>query len=175
MKISMYTMAVDSFKPMLQSLAEILDKGAAHAKEKPFDLMNARLAPDMFTLARQVQMACDYADGSVARLIGAEPPHHDDDEKTVDDLKARIARASAYVENADPAAFADAEERQCDFPMPNTDKVIAMNGLQFLRAWALPHFYFHVVTAYGILRHNGVNIGKPDYLSQVSVFIRPVA
>ena len=96
------------------------------------------------------------------------------DEKTIVDLKARIAKTVAYLRSLPAAAFEGAEDRDCTIPIPNDPKlVIAMNGLQFLRCWALPHFYFHVVTAYDILRHNGVVIGKQDYLSQVGAFVRP--
>jgi hypothetical protein len=172
MKISMRTMAVDSFVPMLESLSAILDRGAAHAKDKKLDLVNARLAPDMYTLTRQVQLACDHAKGGVARLMGQEPPRCEDNEKSMADLKERIAKTVDHVKSAEPAAFEGAEDRDCSIPIAN-DMVIAMNGLQFLRAWALPHFYFHLVTAYDILRHHGVVIGKQDYLSQVGAFIRP--
>jgi hypothetical protein len=172
MKISMHTMAVDSFVPMLESLSAILDKGAAHARDKKLDLVNARLAPDMYTLAQQVQLACDHAKDGVARLLGKEPPRFENTDKTIDDLTARIASVVDYLRRAEPAAFEGAEDRDCSIPIPN-DTVIAMNGLQYLRAWALPHFYFHLVTAYDILRHNGAGIGKQDYLSQVGAFIRP--
>jgi uncharacterized protein len=172
MTISMYAMAVDSFVPMLESLSKILDKGAAYAADKKLDPSNARLAPDMYTLVQQVQIACDAAKGGVARLMGKEPPRFEDDEKTFGDLKARIAKTIDYVKTADAAAFKDAEERNCAIPLPG-DMECAMNGLQFLRGWALPNFYFHVVTAYDILRNNGVAIGKADYLSQVGPFIRP--
>jgi hypothetical protein len=172
MKISMHTMAVDSFVPMLESLSAILDKGAAHAKDSKTDLLNARLAPDMYTLAQQVQLACDHAKDGVSRLMGKEAPRFENPEKTIDDLKARIARTVDFLKSAEPAAFEGAEDRDCSIPIPN-EMVIAMNGLQYLRAWALPHFYFHVVTAHDILRHNGAGIGKQDYLSQVGPFIRP--
>jgi hypothetical protein len=172
MKISIHTMAMDSFVPMLESLSAVLDKGAAHAQDQRLGLMTARLAPDMYTLAQQVQIACDHAKDGVARLVGEEPPRFESNEKTIDDLKARIAGTIDYLKSADAAAFEGAEDRDCSIPIPN-DMVIAMNGLQFLRAWALPHFYFHVVTAYDILRHHGVAIGKQDYLSQVGAFVRP--
>lgn len=171
MKISMHTMAVDSFVPMLESLSAVLDKGAAHAEDKKLDLVNARLAPDMYTLAQQVQIACDHAKDSVSRLMGKEPPHVENNEKTIDDLKIRIAKTVDQLKSADATAFEGSEDRDCSIPIPN-DMVIVMNGLEFIRAWALPHFYFHVVTAYDILRHNGVAIGKQDYLSQVGGFIR---
>jgi len=172
MKISMYTMAVNSVVPMLESLSAVLDKGAACAKENGLDLVNARLAPDMFTLAQQVRVACDQAKNGVARLMGVEPPRFEDNEQTIDELKDRIARTVAYLKSADAAAFEGAEDRACNIPLPN-NLVAAMNGLQFLQAWLLPNFYFHVVTAYDILRHSGVVIGKRDYLSHAGAFIRP--
>jgi len=138
MKVSMHTTAVDSFVPMLESLSAILDKGAAHAKDKKLDLVSARLAPDMYTLAQQVQLACDQAKDGVSRLMGKEPPHFENTEKTIDDLTARIARTVDHLKKAEPAAFEGAEDRDCSIPIPN-DMVIAMNGLQYLRAWALPH------------------------------------
>ena len=167
----MRTMAVDSFVPMLESLSAILDKGAASAKTTKLDLVNARLAPDMFTLAQQVQLACDHAKNAVSRLMGREPWPEDNHEKSLEDLRDRIAKTVEYLKAAEVAAFNDAEDRDCSIPLPN-NKVITMNGLQFLRAWALPHFYFHVATAYDILRHNQVVIGKQDYLSQVGDFVR---
>lgn len=175
MKISMHATAVDSFVPMLESLSQILDKSDAHAKAAKLDLVNARLAPDMYTLAQQVRLACDNASNGAARLCGQSAPARADDEKTIADLKARIAKTVAYLRSLPAEAFEGAEDRDCNIPIPNDPKlVIAMNGVQFLRCWALPHFYFHVVTAYDILRHNGVVIGKRDYLSQVGAFIRPV-
>jgi uncharacterized protein len=172
MKISMHSMAVDSFVPMLESLSAILDKGAAHAEDKQLDLMNARLAPDMYTLAQQVQQACYFADNGVSRLIGEKPLATENSEKTIDDLKTRIARTVERIMSVNIAAFEGAEDRDCSVPIEN-NMIISMSGLRFLRAWALPHFYFHLVTAYDILRHVGVAIGKRDYLSQVGGFIHP--
>jgi len=172
MKISMHTMSVESFAPMLESLSAILDKGAAHAKDMKLDLVNARLAPDMYTLSQQVQIACDHANNCIACLVGKEPYHSERNETTIDDLKTRIAKTIENLKSAEAADFEGAEDRDCSVPGPN-GMVFAMNGLQFLRAWALPHFYFHVVTAYDILRHNGVVIRKQDYLSQVGAFMRP--
>jgi uncharacterized protein len=172
MRISMHTMSVDSFVPMLESLSAILDKAAAFSKTTGLDLVNARLAPDMFTLAQQVQLACDHARNGVSRLMGRSPsPVVENREKNLDDLRDRIANAVEYLKLSEAAAFDGAEDRDCSIPLPN-NKVINMDGLQFLRAWALPHFYFHVVTAYDILRHNQVAVGKQDYLSQVGGFIR---
>ena len=171
MKISMHTMAIDSFVPMLKSLSAILGKGAEYAKTTRVDLVNARLAPDMFTLAQQVQLACDHARDGVARLTGRKPRPVGNHAKSLEDLRDRIANAVEYLELLEVGDFDGAEDRDCSIPLPD-NKVIEMNGLQFLRAWALPHFYFHVVTAYDILRHEQVLIGKQDYLSQVGGFIR---
>jgi hypothetical protein len=173
--ISVYTMAIETFVPMLRSLSALLDKGAQHASAKHLDsavLVNARLAPDMFPLVKQVQVACDQAKNSTARLMGQEPPRFEDTEQTFGELKVRIARTIDYLQSAPAAAFDGAENRDLRIPLPN-NLVLEMNGLQFLRDWTLPHFYFHVVTAYDILRHNGVEIGKRDYLSHVAGAIRP--
>jgi hypothetical protein len=172
MNISMHDMSVGSFVPMLESLFAILDKGSAQAEGSARDLMNARLPPDMYTLTQQVRLACNHAKDCVSALMGQVPPAFADDEETLDDLNRRIARTVDYVKGAEASAFAGAEERDCSIPIPN-NMVIAMNGLEFLRSWSLPHFYFHLVTAYDILRHRGVAIGKQDYLSQVGAFIRP--
>ncbi len=173
MTFSLHDMARDTFVPMLQSLSEILDKGAAHAESAKLDLVNARLAPDMFTLAQQVQQACHAAKDSISRLTGKGAAVMDDAETTFAGFKAQIARTIEFVRGAAAAAFAGAEERDCSIDVPGGNMVIEMNGVRLLRSWSLPHFYFHVVTAYDILRHNGVNIGKKDYLSQVGAFVRP--
>jgi hypothetical protein len=160
---------------MLKSLSNILDKGAEHAsarKSDPAALVNARLAPDMYTLAQQVQIACDQAKDATARLTGQDAPQFENIEKTIDELKARIAKTIDYLQSVRAAAFKGAEDRKIIIPIPENNMEFEMNGLQFLRDWALPHFYFHVVTAYDILRHNGVDIGKRDYLSQVGGYIR---
>ena len=172
MKISMQTMALDSFVPMLTSLAAILDKASAFAAENGIDLPNARLAPDMYTLGQQVQLACDYARNGTARLTGRRPATARNDEKTLDDLKARVLATVTALKRAKPEAFVGAEKRDCSIAL-SPELTIEMDGLRFLRAWALPHFYFHLVTTYNILRHNGVVIGKQDYLAQVGGFIRP--
>ena len=174
MKLSIYAIAVETFVPMLRSLSALLDKGARHASAKNLDpavLVNARLAPDMYPLLKQVQIACDHAKNCAARLIGDEPPVFEDNEQTLDQLKARIAKTIDYLQSLRPAAFEGAEDRELKIPLMNTLRLEA-DGLQFLRDWTLPHFYFHVVTAYDILRHNGVEIGKRDYLSQVASLIR---
>jgi uncharacterized protein len=174
-KISIYTTAIETFVPMLRSLSNLLDKGAEHARANKSDsaaLVNARLAPDMYTLAQQVQLACDHAKDSTARLCGQDPPPFENDEKTLEELKARIARTIDYVQSEPATAFEGAENRDIRIPIPPMNGEFQMDGFQFLRDWALPHFYFHVVTAYDILRHSGVEIGKRDYLSQVAKYIR---
>jgi hypothetical protein len=189
MKTSIYAMAVKTYVPMLRSLSHVLDQGAEHARAKKSDaadLVNARLAPDMYPLAQQVQLACDQAGDSTARLSGQDAPQFENDEKTLEDLKVRIDQTLKYVENVRPDAFDGAEDRpitipipenNIDFrpitiPIPENNIDFEMNGLQYLRDWALPHFYFHLVTAYGILRHQGVDIGKRDYMNQVAKYIR---
>lgn len=174
MAFSVYALAIETFVPMLGSLSKILDKAGQYASAKKFDsavLVNARLAPDMFPLARQVQIAGDHAKNGTARLMGQEPPRFEDNEQTLDELKARIARTVDYLKGARPAAFEGAEDRDIKLSLPG-DLVLEMKGFQFLRDWTLPHFYFHVATAYDILRHNGLDIGKRDYLSHVGAFVR---
>ncbi|GLR67829.1 hypothetical protein GCM10010909_25100 [Acidocella aquatica] len=172
MTISMYGMSVGSFVPVLESLSGILGKGAAHGRENSLDLANARLAPDMFTLKQQVQIACEHARSCVLRLTGQAVPAFGFTEAGMEDLQAGIAAAIAFLKGVDAAAFEGAETRAITIELPG-DLVIAMDGVQLLQAWALPNFYFHVVTAYDILRHNGVSIGKKDYLSQIAPLIRP--
>jgi uncharacterized protein len=177
MKISMQNMAIDSFAPVLQSLSRILDKAAAHETAAKIELANARLTPDMYTLAQQVRIACFQARDCVARLTGKEPPvlapsPTEHDEQTIGDLKARIANTIIKLASAEAADFEGSEDRDCSIEIPNGGGVIVMNGLQYLRSWALPHFYFHVVTAYDILRHHGVELGKKDYMGHVGAFIR---
>ncbi len=167
MKISMHTMSVEAFVPTLTGLSKILDKAAQHAAAKKFDpsvLVNARLAPDMFPFVKQVQIACDFAKNSTARLAGQEAPRFEDNEQTIDELKTRIAKTLDYVKSVRPDTFEGAEDRDIKLSFPN-GMSLEFKGLPFLRDWALPNFYFHAVTAYDILRHNGVDIGKRDYLN----------
>jgi uncharacterized protein len=172
MRISMHDMTTGSFVPMLESLSSVLHKGEEHAKATNIELVNARLAPDMFTLAQQVQQACHYAKDATSRLTGKGGAPMDGTETTFAGFKAQIRRAVDILRNAPAAAFDGAEDRDCSIEIPG-DLVIEMNGLRLLRSWSLPHFYFHVVTAYDILRHHGVVIGKQDYLGQVAGFIHP--
>jgi uncharacterized protein len=174
-KITTYALAIETFVPMLRSLSNILDKAAEHARAKKSDpalLVNSRLVPDMYTLAQQVQLACDHAKDSTARLLGREPTKVENDEKTLDELKARIAKTIEQLQHTNEAALAEAENREIRLPIPGMSAEFEMNGFQYLRDWALPHFYFHLVTAYDILRHCGVDIGKRDYMSHVGGYIR---
>ena len=165
MKISMHTMVVDQCAHMLGNLSTLLDKGAAYAEAKKFDatvLVNARLAPDMFPLAKQVQIASDMVKNGLARLAGQEAPKFEDTEKTIDELKARIAKTIDYVRSVPASALEGAEDR--DIKIPLRDRTLEMKGLPYVRQWVLPNFYFHAAMVYALLRHNGVEIGKPDWL-----------
>jgi uncharacterized protein len=165
MPITMYQASAPRFANILRNLSAILDKAQAHAEAKKLDaaaLTQARLFPDMYPLVRQVQIACDTAKGAVARLAGLEVPKHEDNEQTFAELKARIAKTLAFVESAKPAQIDGAEAREIVLKMRAGD--VKYNGLQYLLGQAWPNFYFHVTTAYNILRHNGVELGKRDYI-----------
>ncbi len=165
MPISMYQASAPRFASILRNLSAILDKAQAHAEAKKIDplaLTQARLFPDMFPLTRQVQIACDTAKGAVARLAGVEIPRHDDTEQTFAELKARIAKTLAFVESVKPAQIDGSDEKEVTLKMRGQD--VKLKGLQYLLGQAYPNFYFHVTTAYDILRHNGVELGKRDYI-----------
>ena len=165
MPLTMYQASAPRFANTLRNLSAILDKAQAHAEAKKLDpaaLTQARLFPDMFPLARQVQIACDTAKGAVARLAGLEVPKHEDTEQTFAELKARIAKTVDFVESAKPAHLDGAEEKEITLKMRSGD--VKYKGLQYLLGHAYPNFYFHVTTAYNILRHNGVELGKKDYI-----------
>jgi uncharacterized protein len=173
----MYAMSVGAFVPALGSLSGVLAKGLAHAKETGADLEAlavARLAPDMFTLAQQIDVACFQVRFGVATLAGLEPPGFRASETSFAGFERTIAEAIAYAEAAPEAAFAGVAERDLNVPLPQGGIALRMTGLQFLRDWVLPHFYFHVTTAYDILRTNGAPLGKLDYLSHVGYAIRPL-
>ena len=169
MKISVHALSVDVFAASLANLSTLLEKGAAHAAAKKFDpsvLVGARLAPDMFPLARQVQIACDIAKNSIARLAGLEPPKFEDNEKTIEELRARVARTVDYIKGIPASAFEAAEDRDIKVPA-GPERILEFKGLAFLQSWAIPNVFFHVATAYNILRHNGVEIGKRDFLGAI--------
>ena len=165
MKISMYSMSVETFLPMLTTLSALLEKALKHAAERKFEpavLVSARLAPDMLPLSRQIQIACDMAKNGSSRLAGQEPPRFEDNESTLEELRTRIARTVDHLKTVPPSSIDGSEDR--DIKIPLRDGMLEMKGLPFLRSWVLPNFYFHVVTTYAILRHNGIEIGKRDYL-----------
>ncbi len=165
---SLHDTAVPVFDSMLKNLSTLLDKALAHAQAKGYEpavLLQSRLAPDMFPLARQVQIATDAAKFGVARLTGVEAPKFADDETTFEQLKARIEKTRAFVAGVPRDAFEGAEARRVE--VPTRTATYAFDGRTFLLHWAMPNFYFHVVTAYDILRHNGVEVGKRDYLGPV--------
>lgn len=165
MTLSMYQASVPRFVNILGNLSNILDKAQAHIDAKKIDdatLTTYRLFPDMLPMAKQVQIACDGAKGVVARLAGLEIPVHEDNEKTLDDLKARIAKTIAFVQSVTPEQIDGTEDK--DIVTKRGDKETHYKGMQFLLGHAIPNFYFHVTTTYNILRHNGIEIGKRDYL-----------
>ncbi len=165
MAISMYQASVPVLVNSLRNLKNILVKGQAHADAKKIDhavFVNARLAPDMFPLSRQVQIATDMTKSCVARLSGAEPPKWDDTEKTFDELFARIDKAIEYAKGFKPAQLDGSEEREVVLKSPRGE--MKFKGQPFLVHFVLPNLYFHVTTAYNILRHNGVELGKMDYI-----------
>ena len=166
MTVSMYDASVPVIKQMLASLSELLAKAEAHAAEKkiePAALLQARLFPDMFPLARQVQIACDFAKSIPSRLAGIEVPAYDDTEQTFEQLQARIARTLALIDGIIPASFAGSETLQIVL-RPGSPKERTLDGKTYLLAYGLPQFFFHVTTAYALLRHNGVEVGKKDYM-----------
>ena len=143
MKITIHSIATETFVPMLRSLSNVLDKAAEHSrtcKSDPAALVNGRLAPDMYTLAQQVQLACDQANDATARLAGQDAPPFENNEKTIDDLKTRIAKTVDYVQHARADAFEGAEDRKIIIPIPENNMEFEMNGVQYLRDWALAHF-----------------------------------
>jgi hypothetical protein len=165
MKITMYDTLVPTANRMLGNLSNILDKAEAFAAARKIDgsvLLNSRLAPDMFPLTRQVQIASDMTKGAAARLSGTEIPKYDDNETTIAELKARIAKTLAFVNSIDAAKYAGSDERDVTLQARTGDR--HFKGLNYLRDYVLPNVYFHVTSAYAILRHNGVELGKNDFI-----------
>jgi len=161
----MYQASAPRLVNTLKNLSAILDKAQAHSEAKkiePASLTQFRLYPDMLPMKRQVQIACDTAKGAVARLAGVEVPKHEDTEETFPELKARIAKTVAFIETVKPAQIDGSEEKNIHLKLGPVE--VDWKGMQYLLGFALPNFYFHVVTAYDILRHNGVELGKRDYI-----------
>jgi uncharacterized protein len=165
MKISMYAMSHDVFKKSLTQLLHVMEKGVASAKARNFDsnvLAGTRLAPDMLSFTKQIQLTSDFAKNSLARLTGVDPPKFEDSESTMDELVARVKKTLEYVDTIPESALEGSETR--DIKIPLRDRTLEMKGLPYLQNWAIPNFFFHYVTAYNLLRHNGVDIGKRDFL-----------
>jgi uncharacterized protein len=165
-KISVHAMSVDLLANSLANLSHVLGKGHAHATARKIDptvLLNARLAPDMFPLTRQVQIASDIAKYGVARLAGVEAPKFEDKEQTFEELHARIARTIDFIKGVPGSALEGSEDRT--IKVPGRDRTLEFKGLEYLARYVIPNVLFHFTTAYGILRHNGVELGKGDFLT----------
>ena len=165
MTISMYQASAPRFIHSLKALSAILGKAQAHCEARKIDplvLTGARLYPDMFALVRQVQVACDAAKGAVARLAGVEIPKHEDAEKTFEELQARIMKTVDFIAGVKAAQIDGSEAKEIVLKLRGND--VTFKGLAYLLGFAWPNFYFHATTTYAILRHNGVEIGKGDFL-----------
>jgi uncharacterized protein len=162
----MYDASIPVFLQYLGALSRILKKAEAHCEAKKIDpavMLSQRLYPDMFALTRQVQVACDVAKGAGCRLSGTAIPSFPDEEKTFAELQARIAKTVDFLKSLDKKAFDDAATRDITFKAGSRD--VAFKGADYLGKWGFPNFFFHLTAAYGILRHNGVELGKSDYLA----------
>jgi uncharacterized protein len=170
--MSMSNASIPVFEIALNALSAILDKAETYAKAKSIDpavLLGARLFPDMFALARQVQSACDQAKNGGARLAGIDPPRYEDNEKTIAELKARIAKTIAFLRTLGARKIDESGDREITLPLgPNRGH---MKGADYLNHFALPNFFFHLTTAYDILRHSGVEIGKLDFIGAIPMRI----
>jgi hypothetical protein len=161
----MHAMSHGVFKKALSQLLFVMEKGVTNAKTRSFDtsvLVNARLAPDMLPFSKQIQLTSDFAKNSMARLAGVDAPKFEDNETTMDELVARVKKTLDYIDSVAASALEGSETR--DIKIPLRDRTVEFKGLAFLQFWALPNFFFHHVTAYNLLRHNGVDIGKRDFL-----------
>ena len=166
MSTTMYSTSVPVFKQMLGSLQTILQKAQVHAAEKKIEdqvFLQARLAPDMFNLIRQVQIAADFAKGVSARLAGVAVPDYQDTENSFEELQTRLSTTIDFISSLDAAQFEDSESREIVL-RPGTPKEKKLMGNAYLLSYGLPQFFFHVTTTYAILRHNGIELGKRDYM-----------
>jgi uncharacterized protein len=169
MSFSMSASSLPTFEIGLSALSGVLDKAAAYAAAKKIDpsvLLQSRLSPDMFPLVRQVQIASDQAKNGTSRLAGVEPPRHEDNETTIDQLKDRITRTLTYLKSIDPKKIDGSADHEITFPLGPTNKG-HMKGADYLNHFVLPNFYFHMTAAYTILRHCGVDVGKRDFLGVI--------
>jgi hypothetical protein len=170
--MNVYEITIPPMKKMLLNLDSWIALAIEHAQKKSFDpnvLLHARLAPDMFSFTRQVQSACDAAKSGAARLTGKEPPKHPDVEQTMDELRARIRTCVAYLDTFTANDFANAETHRVELPFLEGKFFV---GRDYLLEMSLPNFYFHAATAYAILRHNGVDLGKRNYLGSMTLHDR---
>ena len=166
MTISMYDASSPVIRQMLGGLSDVLAKAEAHTASRKIDpaaLLQARLSPDMFPLVRQVQIACDFAKSVPSRLAGVDVPAYEDSEQSFEELRARIARTIAFIDGIDAAAF-EGSEAAAIVLRPGTPKERSIAGQAYLLNYGLPQFFFHVTTAYALLRHNGIEIGKKDFM-----------
>ena len=166
--LTVHAATVGVFVPMLQQLDKMLEKAEAFAAAKKIDagvIEGLRLAPDMFTLTRQVQLACDFAKNGAYRLAGIDPPKVADDEKTLADLRGRVARTLALLEAVTPEKLAGTEQRHITVPLRT--RTLEIDGLPYIQRWTLPNFFFHLTTVYALLRQAGVELGKQDFLGGV--------
>jgi len=165
MSLTMYSASVPVFTRTLGHVLNWLDKAEAHAQARKFDpavYLTARLAPDMLNFTKQIQIACDAAKFGVARLAGVEAPKHEDNEASLAELRERVRKTLDFVASV-PAERIDGSDSR-DVILPRRDGPVTLKGEFFLKHYTLPNFYFHVMTAYALLRHNGVELGKADYL-----------
>lgn len=165
MPVSMHAFSVEVFSNALRNLSWFLEKAAGSATQRKIDpavFLAARLAPNMLPLTRQVQIACDLAKNCTARLTGKEPPRFEDTETTIEQLRARIARTVDFLQSVPASALEGSDMR--DIKVPSGERTLEFKGLDFLQRWATPNVFFHVTTAYNILRHNGVELGKRDFI-----------
>ena len=169
MTMSLSAATLPVFKHMLTNLSHILDKGAAHAEARKFDaanLLTYRLAPDMLPFTQQIQIACDAAKFCVSRLAGSEGPKFEDTETTLAELRQRIRKTIDYVQSVPAAQIDGSDDRE--ITVPRRAGPIQMKGEMYLKHFVLPNFFFHVTTVYALLRHNGVNLGKSDFLANLT-------
>ena len=167
MTISMYQASAPVFDKMLGNLSAILAKAATWAEGRKIDpavLLSSRLAPDMFTLTRQLQISCDFAKGTCARLAGVDPPKYEDNEASFADFQARITRTRQFIATLKAAQIDGSEDRQINIKAGQRE--MSFKGQTYLIGYALPNFYFHYTTAYAILRHNGLDLSKGDFIGQ---------
>jgi uncharacterized protein len=168
MTISLYDVSVGALTRGLTNLSAIIEKGAAHAAARNFDpavLAQCRLFPDMLPLVKQVQIACDTAKGAGARLAGIEVPKHEDNEVNLADLKHRVSKTLDFLKSIKPEQLAGAESRNIELKFPN--RTLSFTGLSYVTGFVLPNFYFHSSMTYALLRNNGVELGKSDFLGQI--------